>query len=119
MNNKLLKTNSIWYKIRKIFRTIFKKKTELIVDKSTSNIHTENNKKEFLDNIMIEQLTNEDYIMAQKLLNNDIDMDDLTDEEIIKITEYFNRKTEEKEKELSRIKEHIIEMKNKVPKKHS
>ena len=52
--------------------------------------------------------------MTVKLKNGDIDSYDLSNEEVNEMTEYFMNDIEKQNKELQRIKEHIIQMKKQL-----
>ena len=105
MENKLIKTNTIWFKIKSFFRRIFKRKHSNEVtnlpDKTQDKILTLREK-------MKEELRKKE--LAEKLLNNEIDIDDLTDEEVEEMTEYFAKDIEQIDTEMNRIKNHIVEM---------
>ena len=90
MENKLIKTNTIWFKIKSFFRKIFKRKYNNagtnLPDKTQNNTITLREK-------MKENLRKKE--LAEKLLNNEIDVDDLTDEEVEEMTEYFAKDIEQ------------------------
>lgn len=109
MENKLIKTNTIWFKIKNFFRRIFKRKKNNeaieIIDNTLKNTMTLREK-------MKEELRKKE--LAEKLLNNEIDVYDLTDEEVEEMTEYFVKDIEQLDTEINRIKNHIIEMQRQI-----
>lgn len=108
--NNLIRTDTIWYKISNFFRKIF------IKDKP--NIKDDINKEEQISNFVsdisvIEEIKehNRKKSIAQKLINKEISVYDLEDEELEEMTEYFKKDIEELDKEINRVKEHILQMK--------
>ena len=72
-----------------------------------------NNKKDFIENLDIKEDIKRKQrkdLIAKNILENKISVDDLTDKEIIEMTEYFNKEIEKLNDKLLRIKKQIIEM---------
>ena len=104
MNNKLIKTNSLWYKIKTFFKNIFLKKTNMTEKKEkalqteqvSSNIRFDHNLRE-----KIEQENNR-KVLAEK--------SELNETEVNEMKEYFTNDIQSIDNELSKIKQHIIAM---------
>ena len=113
MDNQLIKIDTIWYKIKSFFKKLFNRKKYSVVEKNIQKPSTNN----FQESISVkkelsEQSRKED--MALKLINDDIDVWDLTDEEVDEMTEWFKKDIEEKDRELNRIKKHILKMRKEL-----
>ena len=80
MNNKLIKTNSLWYKIKTFFKNIFLKKTNM-TEKKEKALQTEQ-----------------------------IGISELNETEVNEMKEYFTNDIQSIDNELSKIKQHIIAM---------
>ena len=105
MNNKMVKTDSLWYKIKNFFRNL---------------IHIKNKKEESeKQNISVIPENKETQLEEQKrkitlvnqLLNGEIHYDDLEVDELDEMIEYFKKDIKQQDIELERIKRHILEMK--------
>lgn len=59
----------------------------------------------------MEEQTRRD-ILAQKLLNNELNVNELKDEEIDQMLDWFKKDIKEKDIELNKIKERILKIKN-------
>lgn len=132
MNNSLIKTNSIWYKVKRFFSKIFGEKNNNIsednitsknvitkkVEDVNEKIETQNEvEKSFKEGISYKeeiQEKNRKEKIANELLNGRIDVYDLSDEEVDEMTKYFTEDIEKQNKELKRIKNHIIQMKKQL-----
>lgn len=122
MDNNLIPTNGIYYKIKRFIKNIFlnlkkahKKNINLIKDDKfgKNSIHNANLRKKFK--------TFEDYKhqenMAQKLIYGNLDVDELNEYEIEEMIDYFKKDIENIDKELSKIKQHILIMKKRLKRK--
>ena len=131
MNNSLIKTDGLWYKIKQFFGNMFSgdkynSRVEIKEDSGDyGNIDKTNNivkndsetKESFKTDISYKEEIKEQNrkeIIAAKLLNGDIDSYDLSNEEVNEMTEYFMNDIEKQNKELQRIKERIIQMKKQL-----
>lgn len=134
MNNSLIKTDGIWYKIKRFFKNMFSGEKhdnkDIIQENQNINTNTEkiNQNKEIVENedeikkSFKEEISYKEEIQEQnrkekiatKLLDGEIDSYDLSDEEVDEMTEYFIKDIEKQNKELQRIKEHIIQMKKQL-----
>lgn len=121
MSNSLIKTDGFFYKIKKFFRDLFKndkKQTledeiemnEEIVDSNSSNLQNENSYKQQL------KTDTEKDKLANDLLNNKKNVNDLDDKKTEEMIEYFEKDIKKQEEELLRIKNHIIEMQKELTK---
>lgn len=110
-NNKLIKTDTLWYKINSFFRNLFN---------FTKNDKVENVKEHFAANNnslrnSIEKNKSK-RAFAENLLSGEVVISELTDEEVDEMTDYFTKDIEEIDRELLRIKENILRMKKKLNK---
>lgn len=114
-NNKLIKTDTIWYKIKKFLYNIFNKK-------ENDNKKEEKNVQKHIDNKFQESISvkkdideqNKKEKLALNLINADIDINDLTDEEVNEMIEWFKQDIEKQDNELKRIKAHIIQIRKEL-----
>ncbi len=114
-NNKLIKTDTIWYKIKKFLYNIFNKK-------ENDNKKEEKNVQKHIDNKFQESISvkkdideqNKKEKLALNLINADIDINDLTDEEVNEMIEWFEEDIEKQDNELKRIKAHIIQIRKEL-----
>lgn len=110
MKNKLIKANSLWYKIKKYIFSIFHKskqsKEQLIStdnEKRLNKVFLEHPKGVYDKNILD---------TARKLCCNEIKITELTESELDVMIEYFRRDISKKEKEFNQIKQRILRIKN-------
>ena len=117
MNNKMIEyKENIFTKILNFFKRIFKKDispTENIIEKTIEN---EKKNNDFFENIYIKQ--NEEEIRLKKLQlqydNGEIDEDDISEEDMDKLIEMYEKETDELNKETENIKIHITKKLNKL-----
>lgn len=64
--------------------------------------------------IFKEEINTKKYMLAEKLKREEIDCDDLNDEEIDEMIEFFSNDIKEKDREIEKIKEEILEIKRKL-----
>jgi len=107
-NNSLVKSDGILSKIARFFNSIFCRKYAI----------KENVKNEEINENKLTENSSENTLfynerLAKKLLNEEISIDDLSDEEVQKMIAYFEKDIEYKDKEIERIKSHIVSMRNK------
>jgi len=101
-SNQLIKLDGALYKIKRFFNNIFNiSKAEKIVEKPISKTS------ELKQNVLFEKEN-----LAKKLRTGEIDVYDLSDEEVDYMIEYFNKSIESKDKELEKIKANILRMKS-------
>ncbi len=111
MNNKLIKTNTFWYKVRNFFQSIFKKKQCNNEYKPQENLK-ESKFSTSLRETMIEH--NKVQSLANKLLVGELGCSELTDSQVDELTIYFKSDIKNLDNELLRIKRHIVEMKQQL-----
>lgn len=114
-NNKLIKTDTIWYKIKKFLYNIFNKK-ENNNKKEEKNVQKHINNK-FQESISVKKEIDEQNKkgkLALNLINADVDINDLTDEEVDKMIEWFKNDIEKQDNELKRIKAHILQIRKEL-----
>lgn len=108
--------NNMWKKIKEFFRNMFGKGEKILALNSADNFSDEESNN-FSGHIsMKEQLQKqeEQHKLAQKLLDYEISPYDLTEKETDEMTEYFIKDIEEKNRELERIKNHILNMRKEL-----
>lgn len=114
-NNKLIKTDTIWYKIKKFLYNIFNKK-ENNNKKEEKNVQKHINNK-FQESISVKKeidKQNRKEKLALNLINSDVDINDLTDEEVDEMIEWFKQDIEKQDNELKRIKAHILQIRKEL-----
>jgi hypothetical protein len=104
-NNNLIKTNKLWYKIKRFFNKFFKSKEES--EKQYTEISNDFFENEISMRDEIEEKNKKEKYL-RKLLNNEIDINNLSEEEIDKISDYIddyllklNRRLKELKQEIS------------------
>lgn len=103
-NNKLIKTDSVWYRINSFFRNLFRfGKNSNQKDESLVN-------KKIVKNEVDENAFRR--ILAESLVNGDVVIADLTDKEVDEMIDFFTKDIEAIDRELVRRKENILRMKN-------
>jgi hypothetical protein len=103
-NNNLIKTNTVLLKLKRFFSKVFKKSVE------NEKQYTEISNDFFENEISIRdeiKEKNEKEKCLRKLLNNEIDIDSLTEEEIDEISEYIDEYTLNLNKRLQDLKHEI------------
>lgn len=112
MNNELIPTNSLWYKIKNFFRKIFLKEKEDNLNniKSLKSIET-NNIIAFSDNLKEKfEIESQKQALAEKLLYGELNASELNENEVDEMTDYFTKDIQNIDNELLRIKQHILAM---------
>lgn len=108
-SNKLIKTDTLWYRINNFFRNLFGFKNK-IIGSEIQNEKIINNK---IVKIDIDE-SNFRKILAENLVNGDIVIGDLTDKEVDEMIEFFNKSIEEIDEELVKRKDNILKIKDKM-----
>jgi len=115
--NKLITTNSLWYRIKNFFRKVFNvNEYDYAGNKEIETNPESNFQKSNLENlykIEIDEKTKKEK-MANQLFCGGKLIDELTDEELDEMIEYFKQDIQEKTQELNRVKEHIIAMRKQL-----
>lgn len=106
MNNELIPTNRLWYKIKKFFRSLFfKEKTYTINEINTiEQEQKDSNLKEKFEE------ENKKKVLAEKLLYGELCTSELNETEVDEMIEYFTKDIQNIDNELLRIKQHILYM---------
>lgn len=114
MNNKLIPyKENIFTKISSFFKKLFfrgkRNSTEDIGEKSLYNNYQ---KDYFIQNIVIKENEEEKRIknLQMQFDNGEIDDEDISDEDMDKLIELYNKETEELNRETENIKIHIAQM---------
>ncbi len=110
MENKLITTDGLWYKIKNFFKKfLFYKKNKLKIsnENSNNNLPNSNFKNSIRDKFSEENMKQD---MAKKLLYGEIGVSDLNENEVDEMTKYFKNDIKNIDNELIRIKKHILSM---------
>ena len=118
MNNKLVSTNGIWYKIKRFFKNIFLHKKSFKVNEEPSIEIKEKNDNFIFTNDLKNKFETEHnkQILAGKLLCGEIGTSELNEKEVNEMTEYFKKDIQNIDNELLRIKQHILYMQKELKK---
>jgi len=114
MNNKLiLYKENIFTKISNFFKKLFFRKKEYItesIDEKSTDANQQKNY--FIENILIKQNEEEKRLKILQLQydNGEIDEEDISDEDMDKLIEMYEKETEELNGETEKIKIHISQM---------
>ena len=118
MENKLITTDGLWYKIKNFFKKfLFYKKNKLKIsnENSNNNLPNSNFKNSIRDKFSEENMKQD---MAKKLLYGEIGVRDLNENEVDEMTEYFKNDIKNIDNELIRIKKHILSMQQSLKNKY-
>ncbi len=114
METELIRTDKLSYKIRRFFMNLFMKRNSERVEETfeeiMNNTELELNKvtsyKTEIQEVGIKQE------LARKLIKNELAINDLTEEEIDEMIEYFKNDIESKNVELESVKKELAELMN-------
>lgn len=109
-SNKLIRTDTLWYRINNFFRNLFSFKKKSINSEIQDEKVIINNK---TVKINIDE-SNFRKILAENLVNGDIVIGDLTDKEVEEMIEFFTKSIEEIDEELVKRKDNILRIKNRT-----
>ena len=118
MNNKLISTNGLWYKLKRFLKKLFLRK-ENYKKNSLQNSTSEYSNNNYTFHSNIKEEFAKDNIrkqLAEKLLYGEINTSELTETQVDQMIEYFNKDIQYIDSELSIIKKNIISMKQKLNK---
>ena len=105
----MIKTDTLGYKINSFFRNLFNfKKSDN--EETVKEYFIANNNP--LRNSIKKNKSKK--VLAENLLSGEIVISELTDEEVVDMTDYFTKDIAEIDRELLRIKENILRMKKKL-----
>ena len=114
MNNKLIPyKESIFTKISNFFKKLFSRKKEYIEESADEkSIYNIQQKENFVENIVIKENEEEKRLKELQLQydNGEIDEEDISDEDMDKLIEMYEKETEELNAETEKIKIHISQM---------
>ena len=110
-NNKLIKyKENIFTKISNFFKKLFFRQPKTNLENINEiTISTNQNKKNFIENIQIKENEEEKRLKTLQLKydNGEIDEDDISDEDIDKLIEMYEKETKELNEDTERRKIHI------------
>ena len=112
-NNKLiLFKENIFTKISNFLKKLFFRKREPLLEKTNYTPNEVPSKDTFLNNIKVEENSEDKRIKALKLQydNGQIDEEDITEEDIEKLIAMYEKETEELNLDTERRKNHIAQM---------
>jgi len=114
MNNKLIPyKENIFTKILNFFKKILFRRKEYIVERvDEKSIYNIQHKENFVRNIVIKENEEEKRLKELQLQydNGEIDEEDISEEDMDKLIEMYEKETEELNKETENIKIHISQM---------
>lgn len=117
-NNKLIPyKENIFAKISNFFRKIFSRKKEDIEEMNNEkSIYNIKQKENFVENILIKENKEEKRLKTLQLQydNGEIDEEDISDEDMEKLIEMYEKETEKLNKETENIKIHLSHMLKKL-----
>ena len=117
-NNKLIPyKENIFTKIGNIFKKIFFRNDENnIEDVDEKKVYNNKQKNSFFENIRIKEDEEEKRLRNLQIQydNGQIDEEDISEEDIDKLIEMYEKETEELNKETEKIKIHISQMMNEL-----
>ena len=109
MNNKLIPTNGIWYKIKRFLQKIFGHKKSFVPNEESTIEKNDNSK--FTNDLREKfEKKHRNQFLANKLLCGEIGPSELNEQEVDEMTEYFKKDIQNIDNELLRIKQHILYM---------
>ena len=113
MENQLVRTDKVTFKIKRFFRCLFIKRYSRKLEKAIQE--EEESTKMYLEKVIsckteaqVESIRKQ---LAEKLLKTELSIKDLADEEIQEMIEYFKKDIKDKTEELSNIKKEISDIK--------
>jgi hypothetical protein len=113
-NNKLIPyKENIFTKISNFIKKLFSRKKEYIEERiDEKSINHNQQKNYFIDNILIKEDEEEKRLKILQLRydNGEIDEEDISDEDMDKLIEMYEKETEELNAETEKIKIHISQM---------
>ncbi len=114
----LIVTDTVWYKICNFFRKIFQKESiknkKNIKENANNLIQIKDDKIDFIQNISYkDEITNlnRKKDLAEKLMNGNLSINDLTDSQVDEMMEYFTIYINDMNKKIEKIKDFIVNFK--------
>ena len=116
MENGLVRTDKLSYKIRRFFLNLFIKKNSEKAEEIETFEEVMNNTELELDKVTSYKTEIQEVgikqELARKLMKNELEIDNLTEEEIEEMIEYFKNDIESKNVELESVKKELAELMN-------
>lgn len=114
MKNEMINTNGIWYKVQNFFRNIFGKNKSVIEEASKKEEKKEMSK--FRDTIIIQKNEERERLikLQNQLRNKKIKEEELTLEDIEKISILYDEQIKEIEEEIKKNRDILEEYKKKL-----
>ena len=109
MNNELIPTNGLWYKIKNFFRSLFLKEKTYTINEINTIEQEQKNSNSIYDSNLKEKFEEENKkkVLAEKLLYGELGTSELNETEVDEMIEYFTKDIQNIDNELLRIKQHI------------
>ena len=116
MNNELIPTNGLWYKIKKFFRSLFFKEKTYTINEINTMEKEQKNSNSIYDSNLREKFEEENKkkVLAEKLLYGELGTSELNETEVDEMIEYFTKDIQNIDNELLRIKQHILVMRQEL-----
>ncbi len=116
MNNELIPTNGLWYKIKKFFRSLFFKEKTYTINEINTIEKEQKNSNSIYDSNLKEKIKEENKkkVLAEKLLYGELGTSELNETEVDEMIEYFTKDIQNIDNELLRIKQHILVMRQEL-----
>ena len=116
MNNELIPTNGLWYKIKKFFRSLFFKEKTYTINEINTIEQEQKNSNSIYDGNLKEKFEEENKkkVLAEKLLYGELGTSELNETEVDEMIEYFTKDIQNIDNELLRIKQHILAMRQEL-----
>ena len=116
MNNELIPTNGLWYKIKKFFRSLFFKEKTYTINEINTIEKEQKNSNSIYDSNLKERFgeENKKKVLAEKLLYGELGTSELNETEVDEMIEYFTKDIQNIDNELLRIKQHILVMRQEL-----
>ena len=116
MNNELIPTNGLWYKIKNFFRSLFLKEKTYTINEINTIEQEQKNSNSIYDSNLKEKIEEENKkkVLAEKLLYGELGTSELNETEVDEMIEYFTKDIQNIDNELLRIKQHILVMRQEL-----
>lgn len=112
MENQLVRTDKLLFKVKRFFRLIFIKNNSQFYQNNVQDIsESEIDLNKVISCKTTTQENNIKIGLAEKLIKNEFPIKDLTDEEIDEMIQFFKENIKNKSEELDELKKEIIELK--------
>ncbi len=112
MSKELIKTDTLWYKIKKFFKGIFSKNNNVMEESHYAEIDEDKN--DFSQNIFLDKNVEEEIkriTLANNLMNKKVNIESLSEKQVSEMIVYFENYINSMDRQLNEIKEDIIKIK--------